>query len=391
MHWTVHLEGGPQRVNHAAVAVGSKIYSFGGYSSSEGYEVSGKIDIYVLDTDTLRWSPLAYVTCGDEVPFKRYGHTVAAHGRRIYLWGGRNDLSASNILHCFDVDSLTWTIPPTTGKPPLAADGHSACVINDYMYIFGGFQDDTEKFGQTVHRLNLNILEWEEVETYDVPPVSRDFHTASPIGTRMYIFGGRSSNEDIVNEHVKSEFYCNKIMYLNTENMKWCTPSTLGRPPCGRRSHSAVVYENKIYIIGGYNGITQNHLNDVHQYDPLEEQWSVIKCLGKGPCPRRRHCACVVRKQLFLFGGSSPRIEGEKISTSGQDFQKLIDHSDLHVLDFFPTLKRLCQLKVIRYGMNLNLLPRFLNQEIHFMTTNNIITRNDFFPRKDYGVFSFSA
>lgn len=50
MHWTVHLEGGPQRVNHAAVAVGSYIYSFGGYSSSEGYEVTGKIDIYVLDT-----------------------------------------------------------------------------------------------------------------------------------------------------------------------------------------------------------------------------------------------------------------------------------------------------------------------------------------------------
>lgn len=28
------------------------------------------------------------------------------------------------------------------------------------------------------------------------------------------------------------------------------------------------VYRNKLYIIGGYNGISQNHLNDVHQYDP---------------------------------------------------------------------------------------------------------------------------
>lgn len=72
-----------------------------------------------------------------------------------------------------------------------------------------------------------------------VSPVSRDFHTASAIGNRMYIFGGRSTNEEIINGPVNSEFYCNKIMYLNTDTMKWCTPSTLGYPPCGRRSHSA--------------------------------------------------------------------------------------------------------------------------------------------------------
>ena len=31
MPWTVNLVGGPRRVNHAAVAVYEKIYSFGGY------------------------------------------------------------------------------------------------------------------------------------------------------------------------------------------------------------------------------------------------------------------------------------------------------------------------------------------------------------------------
>lgn len=55
----------------------------------------------------------------------------------------------------------------------------------------------------------------------------------------MYIFGGRSTTENIVEDVIKSEFYCNKIMYLNTENMKWYTPETIGRPPCGRRSHSS--------------------------------------------------------------------------------------------------------------------------------------------------------
>lgn len=48
--WTVHLEGGPRRVNHAAVAIGDKIYSFGGYCTGEDYETTRPMDIHVLDT-----------------------------------------------------------------------------------------------------------------------------------------------------------------------------------------------------------------------------------------------------------------------------------------------------------------------------------------------------
>lgn len=37
MYWLAHLEGGPRRVNHTAVAIGDYIYSFGGYCSNEEY------------------------------------------------------------------------------------------------------------------------------------------------------------------------------------------------------------------------------------------------------------------------------------------------------------------------------------------------------------------
>lgn len=49
MRWTVHLEGGPRRVNHAAVAVGDLIYSFGGYCTGENYALWRPIDVHVLD------------------------------------------------------------------------------------------------------------------------------------------------------------------------------------------------------------------------------------------------------------------------------------------------------------------------------------------------------
>ena len=50
MKWVVHLEGGPRRVNHAAVAVNDIIYTFGGYCTGEDYETPSPMDVHVLDT-----------------------------------------------------------------------------------------------------------------------------------------------------------------------------------------------------------------------------------------------------------------------------------------------------------------------------------------------------
>lgn len=50
MYWTVGIEGGPKRVNHAAATIGDKIFSFGGYCNDLEYLEIDDIDVYVLDT-----------------------------------------------------------------------------------------------------------------------------------------------------------------------------------------------------------------------------------------------------------------------------------------------------------------------------------------------------
>lgn len=37
--------------------------------------------------------------------------------------------------------SLKWSTPKVNGKVPNARDGHSACVIDGKMYIFGGYEE----------------------------------------------------------------------------------------------------------------------------------------------------------------------------------------------------------------------------------------------------------
>lgn len=166
MYWVTCLEGGPRRVNHAAASVGKLIYSFGGYCTGEDSKEFVPMDVHILCTDILRWVYLPfYEENSDEVPFKRYGHTAIAYGKKILIWGGRNDEIACNVLYCFDTKTNSWSMPEVHGSIPSARDGHSACLHGHNMYIFGGFEEDEDTFSQEVHMLDLEQMCWTYVYT----------------------------------------------------------------------------------------------------------------------------------------------------------------------------------------------------------------------------------
>lgn len=48
--WTACVEGGPRRVNHAAVCMNGVIYSFGGYCTGDDFTVREDIDLHVYST-----------------------------------------------------------------------------------------------------------------------------------------------------------------------------------------------------------------------------------------------------------------------------------------------------------------------------------------------------
>lgn len=375
MRWTVHLDGGPRRVNHAAVCVGDFIYSFGGYCTGEEYRFNESIDVHVLNTQTLRWILLTQRRCENgtllkypEVPFQRYGHTAVTYKDKIYMWGGRNDESLCNVLYCFDPKTLNWSRPVVTGAVPGSRDGHSACVIDNCMYIFGGFVEEINEFSCDVHALNFDTMEWRYIQTFGVPPSFRDFHTAENIHGRMYIFGGRGDKHSPY--HSEDEMYCPEIVYLDLKTKVWHRPSTTGKVPVGRRSHSMFIYNNLIYVFGGYNGLLDQHFNDLYTFDPKANCWNIVKPHGKPPTPRRRQVGIVKGSRLFLFGGTSPYPHA-----TAQEQAFLIDNNDTNILDFDPNLKTLAILAVVENRIDTTWLPRELRLEIKAMTQPNIISR----------------
>ncbi|XP_052767382.1 kelch domain-containing protein 3-like [Mya arenaria] len=375
LRWTVHLEGGPRRVNHAAVVIGEKIYSFGGYCTGEDYESRLPIDIHVLDTISLRWHLLPTpdkFEMNVSVPYQRYGHTAVSHQDSAYIWGGRNDSDgACNILFMFNTLSSSWSRVEVNGDIPGARDGHSACIINDKMYIFGGYEEQIDRFSDDIYSFEFATSTWTHIRTKGRPARWRDFHTAVGVGDVMYVFGGRSDQGGDM--FTNMELYCNTMHTFDTVAYKWHQPFTHGIIPMGRRSHSVFSHENCVYIFGGYNGNHDLHFKDLFKYDTISKRWSLVEVRGEGPCARRRQCCCKVGTRVYMFGGTSPNTT---ISASGEEDVMLTDLSDLHVLDLSPSLKTLTQLAVIQFRLDTSCLPRDIRWELSAMTTPNVITRS---------------
>lgn len=83
-------------------------------------------------------------------PARRYGHTMVAFDRHLYVFGGAADSTLSNDLHCFDLDSQTWSVilPATESFVPSGRLFHAAAVVGDAMFIFGGTVDNNVRSGE---------------------------------------------------------------------------------------------------------------------------------------------------------------------------------------------------------------------------------------------------
>ncbi|CAH0765579.1 unnamed protein product [Bemisia tabaci] len=87
---------------------------------------------------------------GPPPPARRYGHTMVAFERHLYMFGGAADSTLPNDLHCYDLDTVTWSIiqPSADSKVPSGRLFHAAAVVGDAMYIFGGTVDNNVRSGE---------------------------------------------------------------------------------------------------------------------------------------------------------------------------------------------------------------------------------------------------
>ncbi|GBG58751.1 hypothetical protein CBR_g151 [Chara braunii] len=81
------------------------------------------------------------------------------------------------------------------------------------------------------------------------------------------------------------------------------TGPTTSHPPA-RQGHSAVVYDDKMWIFGGER--SAYIYNDLWSFSFQDEVWTFSPALNEPPPPRHDHSAAVYRDAMFILGGRSP-------------------------------------------------------------------------------------
>jgi hypothetical protein len=91
----------------------------------------------------------------------------------IYFFGGYGLFTYKNIVTKFDFKSKEWNQIETFNNPPSPRQLSFSLLIKDDLYIFGGYENDPEKFLQTVPcdniiwKLHLPSMEWTKIGYFD--------------------------------------------------------------------------------------------------------------------------------------------------------------------------------------------------------------------------------
>ncbi|ORY92943.1 hypothetical protein BCR35DRAFT_349243, partial [Leucosporidium creatinivorum] len=189
--------------------------------------------------------------------------------------------------------AMYWSRTPVAGRVPRGMRAHSATVVGNEVWCFGGCDIRGGCF-KDVWKLDCDTFVWSKPKvTGEIPPVTRA-HTATLVDRRLFIFGGGDGPH-----------YYNDTYIFDTLSHTWTKPTILGVPPSRRRAHTSVLYGHLLLIFGGGNGA--NALNDVHSLDVsnLEKlEWKEVKTRGRKPIARGYHSMNLVGSKAVVFGGS---------------------------------------------------------------------------------------
>lgn len=121
----------------------------------------------------------------------------------------------------------------------------------------------------------------------------RSRHTAELIDDKIYVFGGYDGISTF-----------QKLAVLDPETFTWTYPETFGLCPASRSNHSSAVVGKKMFIMGGNNDLMGEYqvLNDFYVLDTETMTWSKPQFHGQ-LSPRSGFVLLAIQKRLYLFGG----------------------------------------------------------------------------------------
>ena len=148
----------------------------------------------------------------------------------------------------------SWSRPYVNGAPPPARVGHSAAAVGTRIYMYGGAAN--ERIFKDMHVLDVASMSWMEPPTGGISPGPLFGHTAETVGKCVFLFGGAKAVPRFgtyAASHGRT-FASNKIHVLDTESMAWSKPNVAGISPLPRYRHATAMFGSQMFMFGGFGG-----------------------------------------------------------------------------------------------------------------------------------------
>ncbi|NXS62812.1 TYW23 protein, partial [Brachypteracias leptosomus] len=199
-----------------------------------------------------------------------------------------------------DLDEEEPCALPSPGSPS-PRWCHAMCLSDlGTAVLIGGQGVDQQSCKDALWKLEIDNDNWLPVDfqLQNVMPLCLHGHTATydPDTKRVYVFGGIREDKDY-----------SSIYVLDTVTWKWLLLSAKGRMPV-LTYHSATIYRKELFVFGGTLprlaslavGLCSNVL---YIFNPEHEIWYQPISEGEKPLARFGHSATLLKNKLLIFGG----------------------------------------------------------------------------------------
>lgn len=244
------------------------------------------------------WRQLVSSSAGVAAPMGRSSHSITAIAKKVYIFSGEKEprVPVGNDLHCYDLDTGAWSLCQASGSAPSPRVGHASAALGSKLYIFGGRTEVMMGEGllDDLHCYDTNSGEWSQVKTTGDTPPARSYHALVSTANKLYLFGGCSQDRH------------NDLYSYDPEACCWSQlPSHEAIKPRGGPGLAAVGHH--LYVTAGFTG---TEADDMHRFDIKTNTWETLNPQPNIP-PISVFGITTLGTRMVIFGGElKPSAQG---------------------------------------------------------------------------------
>lgn len=215
-------------------------------------------------------------------------------GEKFYLLGGRE----SNQVEMYDYKTDTWTIG---GNPmPVNLNHFQGVVFEGLIWVIGAIQGDNyPNDTPAAHVWIYDPINDEWIQGPEIPEGRR--RGASALAEhegKFYLVGGNTNGHD-----------GGYVSWTDRFDPVTGTWETLNDMPHARDHFNVIVYNDKLYAIGGRQsggpgGVFQPLVPEIDVFDFNSESWTTLAPGANIPTPRAGPVTALYKDKILVLGGS---------------------------------------------------------------------------------------